>query len=560
MRYGIGLLVFSLLTGAGMAQNAVNTLTTTGCCIAADGWMWDVVAKEDIQICLLELCLADGEHDISIYTRFGTHVGNESNTPAWTSEGVAQRISPRRGGGLTKIPIDLDITLFQNERLGIYVTSSLPGGLLGNPCSPGGLTGTTGQLRTSNPDLDVFWGTIVPAPFNGALSVGDRVVSHSIHYVTRPTRRQCVQFQRNSDRASLEVGRAFSNIPLPQSDGFSPAQTRLPQNSVGDLIVTSNNFGGVFDIIMSPLPLDPVDDPDEVQNTPGGQMVNLDFTGPLFSIFGGPPGTFVQLPPPGPFGMPIPGIIPVVTPNFDVDVSAQMIVPDATNVDGFTLGQGVELSVRQDPGLDPAGNILNSGSTLALGDDDFMVLPLGFGFDFYGQNYTEVAVSSEGELRFDMSTWFGGQTIPRAAGSMIADGPPVIAPWASDWDPSASGTVRFSSNGQDQFSASWTGMRTFPGGPPATFGVTVDAVADTIVFDYDPSSVPSPGTTGISGGAAGDFPTAFDLSLAGPNDPYPLEPGQSPFESFLIPGILTDLGGLQITYDLDPNGFPNTVR
>ncbi|MHC4989828.1 MAG: hypothetical protein ACYTGC_02515, partial [Planctomycetota bacterium] len=76
---------------------------------------------------------------------------------------------------------------------------------------------------------------------------------------------------------------------------------------------------------------------------------------------------------------------------------------------------------------------------LFLGDDAGEVVPIGFNFNFFGNDFSSIGVSSNGYLSFgNVLTSFGNATIPNAA-------PPndLIAPFWDDLNPTDGGSIRY---------------------------------------------------------------------------------------------------------------------
>ena len=77
--------------------------------------------------------------------------------------------------------------------------------------------------------------------------------------------------------------------------------------------------------------------------------------------------------------------------------------------------------------------------TLDLGDDDGMVVPLGFGFRFFDEGHTTVGIASNGYLSFDATLdAFDNQPIPSQV-----EPDRLIAPYWDDLDPTAGGSISY---------------------------------------------------------------------------------------------------------------------
>lgn len=96
---------------------------------------------------------------------------------------------------------------------------------------------------------------------------------------------------------------------------------------------------------------------------------------------------------------------------------------------------------------------LAPGASVLGGDDNFATLDIPFAFSFYGQDYSQVDVSSNGFLSFDVGNECNenynsfdddkGQTIPANGNCSNSDwgGNPLIAGWFDDLDPGECGVV-----------------------------------------------------------------------------------------------------------------------
>ncbi len=68
------------------------------------------------------------------------------------------------------------------------------------------------------------------------------------------------------------------------------------------------------------------------------------------------------------------------------------------------------------PGVLPCDDISGSGTTMNLSDDSNLVVPIGFPFSFYGTDYTDANVQSNGTIRFGDASYlsFGNECLPTA--------------------------------------------------------------------------------------------------------------------------------------------------
>jgi len=180
---------------------------------------------------------------------------------------------------------------------------------------------------------------------------------------------------------------------------------------------------------------------------------------------------------------------------FDLDGAALRFSPRGG--DAYALA-------RLDLTLDPPG------TSLGLGNDDARELELPFAFPFYGVSYTRVFVHADGSLSF-------GAPDPgpadRGMGRLIS-GPPRVAAFFGDLDPSRGGTVG-ARLGPDRAVFSWSGV---PGGSQInrnSFQVTLHPGGDVdLVYGREMQSREA--IVGLSPGHAASL-RAVDLSAAHPS-------------------------------------------
>jgi hypothetical protein len=100
----------------------------------------------------------------------------------------------------------------------------------------------------------------------------------------------------------------------------------------------------------------------------------------------------------------------------------------------------------------PCPDISDSGTQIDLGDDDYEYVPIGFPFDFYGEEHTDVAIQSNGGLLFaDRELGFSNQCLPGPSN--------VVAVLWDDLNPSSGGEVYYETRGNEptrEFVVHWT--------------------------------------------------------------------------------------------------------
>jgi Zn-dependent metalloprotease len=119
-----------------------------------------------------------------------------------------------------------------------------------------------------------------------------------------------------------------------------------------------------------------------------------------------------------------------------------------------------------------------STATGVTGDDQYKAFTLPFTFSFYGTNYTSVNVCSNGFLNFGTgSSSYQPAAIPNTGAPNA-----LIAPLWRDLNPSAGGTIYYSSSGS-QFVVLWSGVRNYANSNTQTFEVILKPDG-TITYQY----------------------------------------------------------------------------
>jgi hypothetical protein len=97
------------------------------------------------------------------------------------------------------------------------------------------------------------------------------------------------------------------------------------------------------------------------------------------------------------------------------------------------------------------------GRRLTLQDDDAAQEALPFAVSFYGQSFSSVFVNSDGNLTFEAA-----DTASTTRGFVrLLGGPPRVAPFFSDLDPTTGNGRLFVQAGADDFTVTWCGVRGF---------------------------------------------------------------------------------------------------
>ena len=145
------------------------------------------------------------------------------------------------------------------------------------------------------------------------------------------------------------------------------------------------------------------------------------------------------------------------------------------------------------------------GDRVTLGDDDSRGVQLGFGFPLFGATQTQAFVNSDGNITF------GEEDRASTARdiSRLISGPPRVAAFLADLDPSAGGRV-YVRSASDAFTVTWCGVNGFDSIRTATVQETL-LPDGTIELKYDDATTLPQAVVGVSPGRTGDF-APVDLS------------------------------------------------
>jgi hypothetical protein len=149
------------------------------------------------------------------------------------------------------------------------------------------------------------------------------------------------------------------------------------------------------------------------------------------------------------------------------------------------------------------------GNRMSLGDDDMREVVLSFVFPFFGNGYDRVFVNSDGNLTFGE----GDTASTERSVSRLLTGPPRVAPFFADLDPSTSGTV-LTYGDSGVFTATWCTVREYGG--PATATVQVNLFSNgAIEIQVSRQTTIRAAVVAVSPGATTDF-TPIDLTSNAP--------------------------------------------
>ncbi|HEY7501936.1 MAG TPA: hypothetical protein VH740_25680 [Vicinamibacterales bacterium] len=148
------------------------------------------------------------------------------------------------------------------------------------------------------------------------------------------------------------------------------------------------------------------------------------------------------------------------------------------------------------------------GSRINLSDDDSTLLNVPFGFSFYGRNQTVAFINSDGNITFEEED--------RASTdrniSRLLTGPPRVALFLADLDPSAGGRI-FANAASDRYTVTWCGVRGFDSTRTMNAQVTL-LPSGVIEMKFGEVGL-AKAIVGVSPGRTGEF-TPVNLSDGGP--------------------------------------------
>jgi hypothetical protein len=188
------------------------------------------------------------------------------------------------------------------------------------------------------------------------------------------------------------------------------------------------------------------------------------------------------------------------------------------------------------------------GRQLTLTDDDTTPAPVTFNFPFYGTAQTAAFVNSDGNVTFGE----GDLASSERDVSRLLTGPPRVAPFLADLDPSTGGRV-FVNAAADQYTVTWCSVRGFESQLSITTQMTL-LPDGTIEFMYAGGSTGlADAVIGVSPGRTGEF-TPVNLSEPGPNG------GEDAVgERFAARAELDNVAVLQKFYRTHPDNYDQVL-
>ena len=188
------------------------------------------------------------------------------------------------------------------------------------------------------------------------------------------------------------------------------------------------------------------------------------------------------------------------------------------------------------------------GRQLTLTDDDTASQAVAFSFPFYGTGQTAAFVNSDGNVTFGE----GDLASTERNVARLLTGPPRVAPFLADLDPTAGGRV-FVNAGSDLYTVTWCSVRGFDSQLSITTQMTL-LPDGTIEFVYGSGSTSlGDAVIGVSPGRTGDF-TPVNLSEPGPNGG-----GEAVGERFAARPELDNVALLRKFYQTHPDNYDQVL-
>jgi hypothetical protein len=149
------------------------------------------------------------------------------------------------------------------------------------------------------------------------------------------------------------------------------------------------------------------------------------------------------------------------------------------------------------------------GDRVTLTDDDSASFPVPFAFTYYGHAQSTAFVNSDGNLTFGE----GDEASTDRDVSRLLTGPPRVAPFFADLDPTT-GTGRvYVQSASDAFTVTWCGVRAFDSTQSTTFQVSL-LPEGAIEMHYGSSIGATDAIVAVSPGRSSGF-SPVDLSAGG---------------------------------------------
>ena len=150
------------------------------------------------------------------------------------------------------------------------------------------------------------------------------------------------------------------------------------------------------------------------------------------------------------------------------------------------------------------------GTQLTLGDDDSSQVNIPFSFTFYGTGQSAAFVNSDGNITFGEED----RSSTERNVSRLLTGPPRVAPFLADLDPSSGGKV-FVNAANDQYTVTWCSVPGFDSARTVTVQATL-LPDNSVELKYGATVTLADAVVGLSPGRTGNF-TTMDLSTTTPS-------------------------------------------
>jgi len=146
------------------------------------------------------------------------------------------------------------------------------------------------------------------------------------------------------------------------------------------------------------------------------------------------------------------------------------------------------------------------GSRVSLGDDDSAAMTVPLSFPFYGTGQTSAFINSDGNITFgEADSSSSDRNLAR-----LLTGPPRVAPFFADLDPTQGTSKIFVNAASDQFTVTWCNVRGFDSTKVATVQATM-LPDGSVEIKEDGSTNLGDAIVGLSPGHTGTF-AAVNLS------------------------------------------------
>jgi len=199
-----------------------------------------------------------------------------------------------------------------------------------------------------------------------------------------------------------------------------------------------------------------------------------------------------------------------VTLSFSATASG--LSPAGVDVDGEIVpSMDYTRLVGDSPWIDTsAGDVLSTGDLLGNTDDGGWIVSIGFPFLFYGVEYSDMMVGTNGLVQMEHGSFYSS-TEENFPLPYDGDDNGIIAPFWCDLNPATSGTVRVLREGVAPnriITIEWHDVRHYDSSGAATFQLSLYESSNRIVFRYQDASF---------GDVDFDYGADASIGIEGPN-------------------------------------------